>query len=205
MMSIQPISDESFNTLIGVMEKFLVLSFKFKTTLRSMLFETTFPRNKRILNFSQLQEIVWFMLDGLAMEIREDEYSLNEKTSWFWLLFDFMYTDPGFFSQQNSTRAIHIMEASKVVLISYRNWKVLHDTFEETNEITELIRGNYAQARQQHAEEIKNLSTEDRYLNNEVLLNKLFGRVKLKYIAEFMGMAPDTLGKLRKKHARKKR
>lgn len=170
-----------------------------------MLFETTFPRNKRILNFGQLQEIVWFMLDGLAMEIREDESTFHEKTSWFWLLFDFMYTDPGFFSQQNSARAIHFMEASKVVLISYRNWKILNDTFEETGAITELIRGYYSQARQHHADEIKNLPTEERYLNNEDLLNKLFGRVKLKYIADYMGMAADTLGKLRKKHSRRKK
>ncbi|RZJ76921.1 MAG: hypothetical protein EOO45_00445 [Flavobacterium sp.] len=198
----QPISDDAFHTLIRVMEGFMTLSIKFKMSLKCVLKETNFRKDKRILNISQTQHVVWFLLSGLAREFREDAGSLMEKTSWFWLEEGFLWTDPGFCGQEASEKGIQVLEDSRVVLISFADWKLLRENFVEAELFTEKLRSHYARLRQHHLEDMKYLKTVQLYLNNRVLLDVLFKRVKLQLIAEYMGMAPDTLGKLRKRLSR---
>lgn len=200
MMHPMPISDESFHSLLKILEEVMLLSVKFKLALRSVLYEIVFEKDSRILQTGRVQEIVWLLLDGLAREIRPDEQSFKERTSWFWLAGDFMCTNPGFFSQDPSERTIEILERSKVVLISYHNWHGLMESFSETEMLTEKLRRACDKARLQHAGEINNLSTDDRYLLRRKSLENLFTRTKQKYVSEMMGMAPDTLGKLKSKY-----
>lgn len=197
----RPITVESFNILIESLERYFVLGDRFKRLLRTTLFEIEYKKGSRILSAGSKQKIVWFMLEGLAREIRVDEETFEEQTLWFWFELDFLYTTPGFFSREESETAIELLEDCKMVFISYENWSRLKSLFKETEPTTENVRGEYDRLRKLHAEDIKNLGTVDRYLKHEAILKKLFARTKLGFIAEFMGMAPDTLGKLRKKYS----
>ena len=196
----QRISNESFNELISELESFMVLSFKLKIALKEVLYETIYEKEARILNFGDTQRIVWFLLQGLLREIRMNRTTLKEKTSWFWPVKNFIYTDPGFFSQQPSERAIEVVERSKAVFISYLDWSALKAAFEEVELITEMIRGGYNKMRIEHVEDMKSLSIEERYLDKEETLDYLFPRTQLNHIADYMGMAADTLGRLRTKY-----
>lgn len=200
MMHPMPISDESFHSLLKIIERVMVLSVKSKLALRGVLYEGIFQKDSRILQSGRVQDTVWLILSGLAREIRLDEQNFQERTTWFWLAGDFMCTNPGFFSQDSSERTIEILERSKVVFISYHNWHGLMDSFSETELLTEKLRRTCDKARLQHAGEINNLSTDDRYLLRRKSLENLFTRTKQKYVAEMMGMAPDTLGKLKSKY-----
>ncbi|WGQ09715.1 hypothetical protein QG516_24685 [Pedobacter gandavensis] len=195
-----PISDESFHRLIQILETVLVLNHKFKASLRSRLQETTYKKGSRILNFHEKQEIVWFMLEGLAREIRVNADTFEEKTIWFWSEMSFLYTTPGFFSQTPSACTIELLKDCKMALMSYQDWTEMKEEFKETDVITEKIRGEYEKLRQEHIDDIKNLSTIDRYLKHKPVLLRLLGITKLKYVAEYMNMSADRLGKLRKKY-----
>lgn len=195
-----PISDESFHRLIQILETFFVLNHKFKASLRSRLQETTYKKGSRILNFHEKQEIVWFMLEGLAREIRVNAETFEEKTIWFWSEMSFLYTTPGFFSQTLSVCTIELLKDCKMVLMSYQDWTALKKEFKETEVITEKIRGEYDKQRQEHIDDIKNLNTVDRYLKHKLVILRLLGITKLKYVAEYVGMSADRLGKLRKKY-----
>lgn len=197
-----PISDPSFHQLIKTLESFMNLSIRFKVVLRSMLFETFYCPNARILHARETQHLVWFMLDGLVREIRVDALTFAERTVWFWFPFSFLYTTPGFFSQLPSNSTIEVLQKSHMVLISYDDWSKLRGLFKETDQITELVRGENEQERLMHEEQIMFMTTEDRYLKNLKMMDKLFKHVKRKFIAEFMGMSVDRLGKLRKKYLR---
>lgn len=195
-----PISDESFRRLIQILETFLVLNHKFKASLRSRLQETTYKKGSRILNFHEKQEIVWFMLEGLAREIMVNAETFEEKTTWFWSEMSFLYTTPGFFSQTPSACTIELLKGCNMVLMSYQDWTELKEEFKETEIITEKIRGEYDKLRQEHTNDIKHLSTVDRYLKHKPVIIRLLGITKLKYVAEYMGMSADRLGKLRRKY-----
>lgn len=195
-----PISDESFHKLIQNLERNFVLNYKFKTMLRSRLQETSYKKGSRILNFNEKQVIVWFMLEGLAREIRVNAETFEEKTIWFWSDMSFLYTTPGFFSQTPSACTIELLMDCKMVLMSYQDWTELKKELKETEVITESIRGEYDKLRQEHIDDIKNLNTVDRYLKHKPTLLQLLGITKLKYVAEYMSMSADRLGKLRKKY-----
>ncbi|ALL07013.1 hypothetical protein AQ505_16880 [Pedobacter sp. PACM 27299] len=195
-----PVTDESFDNLIRILEQYLALNHSFRTMLRSKLQETTYKKGSRILNFHEKQKIAWFMLDGLAREIRVNGETFEEKTMWFWSEKSFLYTTPGFFSQQPSECTIEILKDSRMLLISYQDWTDLKEDFKETEFITEKIRGTYDKLRQEHIDDIKNLNTVDRYLKHKAVLLQLLAATKLKYVAEYMSMSADRLGKLRKNY-----
>ena len=195
-----PISDESFHRLIQILESFLVLNHQFKTMLRSRLRETLYKKGSRILSFHEKQDIIWFMLEGLAREIRVNAETFEEKTTWFWSENSILYTTPGFFSQTPSVCTIELLKDSKMVLLSYQDWIALKEEFKETEVITEKIRGAYDQLKQELIDDIKNLNTVDRYLKHKPVLLRLLRTTKLKYVAEYMSMSADRLGKLRKNY-----
>jgi len=198
----KPISDESFRVLIEKMEKYYRLSAKFKRLLRTMLYETSYKKGCRILNTGSRQKIVWFMLRGLAREIRVRQDTFEEKTVWFWFENDFLYTSPGFFNEEPTETTVELLEDCDTVFISYENLIRLKSAFKETEPTTEKIRGENDHARLLHSDDIKHLSTDDRYLKHEAVLLELFKRTQMGFIAEYMGMAADTLGRLRKKYSR---
>jgi hypothetical protein len=199
-MSIHPISENAFNELIEVLGRFIKLSHKFKSVLKGVLYETVYNKSVRILSAKSPQDMAWFMLVGLSREIRVHQETFEENTVWFWFPKDFIYTTPGFFSREPSESTVEVLEDSKVVLISHEDWTIMKNTFPETEIITEKIRAEYDKMRSLHADDIKNLSTDERYLKLEKTLDILFGRTQLRFIAEYLGMSPDTLGKLRKKY-----
>jgi len=178
----------------------MILSISFKNMLKSKLFEKHYFKGRRILNFRETQSIVWFMIEGLAREIKVDKDSLEETTSWFWLPNSFIYTTPGFFSRTPSQCIIEVLQDCKMLCISYEDWIEFKRLFKEAEDISENIRERYGELRQLHAYELKSMSTIARYQKNRSILQTLFNSVKLKYVAEYMGMTPDTLGKLRKKY-----
>lgn len=201
MMHPAAISNDAFHLVIKQIERVMPLSTKFKLALRSVLLETVYEKDSRILQSGRVQDKVWLLISGLAREVKLDEQSLKERTSWFWLEGDFISTSPGFFSQDPSGETIEILESSTVVLISYQSWRGLMGSFPETEVLTEKLRTACDKARLQHSEDISNLSTDDRYLARRKMLENLTTRTKQKFVAEMMGMAPDTLGKLKSKYS----
>lgn len=194
----QPISDGSFERLATVLEGFMPLSVQLKLELKDALREVSLPANKLLLNVGQVQHVVWFLLSGLAREFREDPVTLEEKTSWFWTADGFLFDDSAFFAQEPSYRGIQLLDKSQVVCLSYTDFKLLQQGFLEVQLLSEKVRGHYSRLRKRHGEESHALSAMQRYLSEQTLLDQLWGKVKLRHVSEFMRMAPDTLGRLRK-------
>jgi len=197
---IKPISEGSFLQVLKVMEAVMMLSFQFKRSLRNVLYETSYKRGERILNFGETQPVAWFMLSGLLREIRMSKVTLKEKTGWYWLPDSFVYTDPGFFSQEPSVRAVEAEVGCDLVMITYADWLALKAKFQEVETIMEIMRGRHSKIRIEHIEDMKSLSVDERYLDLEDVLDYLFPRTQLNFIADFMGMAPATLGRLRTRY-----
>ena len=201
-MPVQPITHDALESLSKELQNFLEFSDGFLSSLRAVMFEISYKKGARILNFLQTQQMVWFMISGIAREIMVDPASYDERTSWFWMEKDFIFANPGFFNREPSQRTIEVLENCRMAFIHYEDWKMLHDKFAETDLLTEKIRGYYAGAKLLHADQLLSLPADERYLKNRKLIMSLFSRTKRKYIAEFMGMAPDTLSRLFKKYRR---
>jgi|GEM_PF-4197250 hypothetical protein len=196
----KPVSDEAFEVLLSTMEMTMPISAGFKLLIRPLLVETEYKKGARILNFNEVPELVWFMLSGLAREIRVNAQTYAESTVWFWTDRSFLYTNPGFFSHEPSRTTIEILQDCRVVFISYGDWIRLKENVEDAESTIKKIRGADDMKRFIHADHLQNLDTTQRYLDEQDTLNRIFQYTKLQYIAEYLGMSVDRLGKLRKRH-----
>jgi len=202
--AVTPVSDESFDAIVSAMEVFCSLGGAFKAKLRSFLFEITYKKGYHILNSGAKQSMLWFNLDGLLREITVDNFTCLNQTSWYWFSSTFIYVMPGFFDQEPAQVSIEVVMDTRLVFITYENWKRLRAGYEEAERLIEMIRSHYENERKCHLREINELNTTRRYIKHERNINLLFPSIKLQYIAEYMGMSTDTLGKLRRKFARRK-
>ncbi len=167
-----------------------------------MLFELSYKKGSRLLNYKQTPRFLWFMVKGLVREIHVDEESLQAHTSWFWSEGSLVCADPGFFSQDPSEKTIEVLEDCQLIFFSFQDWLLLKHDFPEAETVAERLRSLYARGRQRFLEELLSRTVEVRYLNHLVELEHLFLRTKVKYIAEYLGMSADTLSRLRKLYMR---
>ncbi|PWS33300.1 Crp/Fnr family transcriptional regulator [Pedobacter paludis] len=200
--TIAPVSAESFETFIAAMEHFSPLSGPLKTKLRAVLHETTYQKGRYILNAGAKQKLLWFNLDGLLREISVDRHTFDARTSWYWFDASFVYASPGFFDQQPAQISIEVIKDAKVLLLTFEQWKSLKSNLPEAEALIEKIRTQQETRRKDHLREIHELSTAARYRIHQRQINQLLPAVKLRYIAEYLGMSTDTLGKLRRKFIR---
>ncbi|WP_256006818.1 Crp/Fnr family transcriptional regulator [Pedobacter deserti] len=192
------ISHSAFQIVLVFIERFFEVNSNFRISLRSALIEVEYAKGVRVLNYQQTQHRIWFLLKGLAREVQVDEMTLAEYTSWFWQEGTLVCVEPGFFSQEPSDKAIEILEDSVLVFLDYQDWLRLKHEFPDIEQTVERLRSFYARGRQRFVVELLKRSAEERYQEHKRELEALFLKTKVKYIAEYLGVTPDTLSRLRK-------
>jgi CRP-like cAMP-binding protein len=195
-----PISDFAFDLLINKLQTFHAINAHYISLLRPMMMEVFYTKGVRILNFHQRQDFIWFVVSGLVREIFVNDNTLKEKTTWFWGPGSFIYTTPGFFSQEPSENTVEVLQDCHLACLSHENLQQLRTKLTEAEKITEMIRSQDVKQRLIHKDHLNSMTTDEVYLENRALLDGLFCLTKRKFIAEFMGMSTDRLGKLRAKH-----
>ncbi|ETZ24166.1 Crp/Fnr family transcriptional regulator [Pedobacter sp. V48] len=196
----KPVSDETFEVLFSTMEMTMPISAGFKLLIRPLLVETEYKKGARILNFNQVPELIWFMISGLAREIKVNAITYSERTVWFWMDRNFLFTTPGFFDRLPSRSTIEILQDCRVAFISHEDWLTLKLAIPEADSFAKRILGANELLRLVHEDNLQNLNTKQRYLEERKMLNRILQYTKLQYVAEYMGMSADRLGKLRKRY-----
>ena len=147
-----------------------------------------------------IQNKIWFIINGSAREFKTDSDSTeSEHTIWFWYPDDVLYVTPGFFSQSPVQSSIQFLEDSHLLYISFEDYNYLKQNFAETEVITEKIRDYYETARHCYLLDRIRHNCEEKYQELFKSHPKLFNQAKLKDIASFLCVNPDTLSRFRKK------
>jgi hypothetical protein len=197
--TIKPIEEDFFSDITNKFNKFYLITNLLKVELQSVMFEVTYKKGSHILGAGAKQPILWVTLDGLLQEITVDKETFSTKTTWFWSGFSIVYAAPGFFDQEFSQVIINVVKDSRVAFISYEHWKKLKDKYEEFEKLTEVLRSDYERSRKQHLIDLSALTAIARCIKYELEIDLLLQHIKLKHVAEYLGMSTDTLGKIRRK------
>eukprot|EP01133_Synstelium_polycarpum_P009990 gene9990-11663_t len=193
------VTDELYQQLLRALEKRMPLSLNFKIKLKDLLFDEHFKRGTCILHPREIQKRVWFILKGSAREfITDPNVGATDLTLWFWFEDDFLYTTPGFFSQEPTQSSIEVLEDSHMIYLEVESFMLLRNQAEEVGPLSEKIRDHYTKMSVQHQLFLRIGTAEEKYDRIFKQHPALFNHAKQKDIATFLDMSPDTLGRMRK-------
>ena len=155
------------------------------------------PAQHLLLRPGQVARRVYFLETGLLRG-----YTLlhgREVSSWFMQAGDFVISIVSFFTQQPSAEYLEVLEPAVVLSITYDQLQQLYHDFPEFNYTGRLLVEKYYVLSEQRAQHLRSRSATERY---DLLLQSfptVFQRVALQHIASHLGMAPETLSRLRNK------
>ena len=188
-----------FNQMIEVLQRFYPnLPTAFILQLREYIRFISHTQSEIILHYKEVQKVAWFLGAGTCAEITIDPVTKEEITTFFWFGNDFLFTTPGFFSQQPTESYIQVLEASSFAFIEVENFIKLKQQFPETEILSERLRDYYKALNLQHTIDNKRKSL-DRVRDLHSVHEKLFEICTRKQLASYLNMTPDTLKRAMRK------
>ena len=140
---------------------------------------------------------VYFLESGLVRG-----YALHagrEVSSWFMREGDFVISIVSFLTQAPSTEYVELLEPSVVHSLSHAQLHTLYRDFPEFNLFGRVITERYYVRSEQRAHQLRVLPAAERYAQLLAEFPAVGQRVALKHIASHLGVAPETLSRLRGK------
>ena len=157
----------------------------------------TLPARHQLLRPGEVARRLYFLETGMVRG-----YTLlhgREVSSWFMQAGDFVISILSFFTQQPSAEYLELLEPAMVHSITYHELQQLYRDFPEFNYVGRRLLEKYYVLSEQRAQNLRSRTAAERY---ELLLHDfptVFQRVALQHIASHLGMASETLSRLRNK------
>ncbi|MEJ2884629.1 Crp/Fnr family transcriptional regulator [Pedobacter sp. GR22-6] len=193
------ISEHAFRFFLRTLEKFQALDPLLNKKLRTHLHETESPRGEIMLRTRTQHPVLYFIISGSAREVTIHPQTGNAETTWMWFPGDFVYTKPGFFSQQPSASRVETMEESILLYVEKEHFDQLESEFGELRPLTERVRDHYHQLLKAHAFALAASTNQERYDQFVRRRPKALATLNHKHIASFLGIRDKGLDRYSQK------
>lgn len=162
----------------------------------------TFFKGEYLLRIGEYCRFIGFLNKGLIITTIVDNAGNEKASNFIYGGCFFTYTE-GLASNTPSHKNFIALEECETIMLSKENLAVI---FKENSKFETLLN-------QMLAEEVRSLllneqasktvSLDERYLNLEKQYPNIFQRIPMKYIADYLGIEPQSLSRLRKRLAGK--
>ncbi|MGI4874490.1 MAG: Crp/Fnr family transcriptional regulator [Janthinobacterium lividum] len=183
------------SSFLQILETLRPLSAGLRAALAGAVQREALPARYQLLQPGQVARRVYFVEAGLVRG-----YALHEGrevSSWFMREGDFVISVVSFFTQTPSTEYLELLEDSVVHAISHDDLHRLYREFPEFNLFGRVLTERYYVQSEQRAYQLRALPAAERYATLLREFPQVFQRVAGKHIASYLGVAAETLSRLR--------
>ncbi len=187
-----------YTQLFNLIADIQPVSAALQEALPSFLIREKLPKKTLLLRESKVCDRLYFIEKGMVRAFYRHDG--QETTDWFMQEGDLIISVYSFYLQKPSFENIELLEDCTLVSIPYQDLQRIYQQYPEFNFVGRILTERYYVRGDEQAIDLRCKTAEERY---EALLEKnpeLFHRAHLKHIASFLGMAPETLSRLRAKN-----
>lgn len=173
----------------------MILDIEGSNFFTSQFEEVTFPKKQIITNFGQVENYLYYLEKGIVrfVVLKDDK----EITFDFAFEGEFFSAYSSFLSRKPSRTAIITLTGADCSAISYKKLQEVYSKTDSGNKVGRIAAEKLFLKKTERELDLLTLDPEEKYrklLNKEPTLVK---HIPLKYLASYLGMAPETLSRVR--------
>lgn len=186
--------------LFQVLSAMHPLSEDFKQALQKEIVHLSLPKDFFLLEAPKVSDHAYFIDQGFALS-----YTFirgKKQIERFYASGHIVVSLKSFFEQVPSMEFIQLMEHSDVLHISHSSLLKIFDHFNEANVICRMVMNQYYEQCRERVNDMQHLNAPERYKKLHKSLPRIEQVVPQEYLASYLGIAPQSLSRLKKRLGR---
>jgi CRP-like cAMP-binding protein len=174
------------------------LSQALRNKIEHFIIRRVFPKKHILLKEGEISRHIYFICKGSARAFYYDQEG-REHTNWFMDSGDLMISVYSFYQQAPAAEFIELLEDSVLLSMTWDELQMIYAEFPEYNYHGRIVTEKYYLLAEERAILLRTTKPAERY--QLLLQNKpqILQQASLTQIASFLGMAPETLSRIRAK------
>jgi CRP-like cAMP-binding protein len=155
-----------------------------------------FPKGTLLLAEGQISDKLFFISKGIARCFYYEKE--EEVTSWIVAEKNFVYSVSSFIQRKPSFESIQLLEDSELVSISYKNLELFYKNYPKVIYLGLKVTEKYLLLYDERVRSLK-LPAKERYMRFQKQFPEISSKVKLSYLASYLGLSRSSLNIIRAK------
>jgi CRP/FNR family transcriptional regulator, anaerobic regulatory protein len=167
-----------------------------KETLKNKLILLSLPKGHLLLEAPRIADHVYFLKTGFAVSFTFEKGKKQIEN--FWPTHSIILPAVSLFEQSPSYESIELLQQSDVLCLGRSDLMQLFDQHEESNAIYRMMVTRSGERNRQRIRDLQHLSSASRYEKLIAEYPRLEQIVPQEYIASYLGIAPQSLSRLKR-------